>query len=61
MIRLRDFRDLTRHLPPDTVLGISFDEQLGADAIVLRTPDSKGGETVIDCGSLNAIEDDEEE
>lgn len=56
MITLRDFRDQTRHLPPESNLGISFDEESGTNVIALRTPDSTGGETLIDCGELTALE-----
>jgi hypothetical protein len=60
MITLQDFRDQTRHLPPGSKLGISFDEESGTNVIAIRTPDSQGGETVIDCGELPALEEDDE-
>ena len=59
MITLKDFRDLVRHLPPDTMLGISYDEEAGHDVIALRPADSRGGETVIDCGLLDAVDEEE--
>lgn len=60
MISLQAFRDHTRHLPPDTKLGISFDEESGTNVITLRAPDSNGGETVIDCGELEPMEENED-
>ena len=60
MITLHDFRDQTRHLPPDSVIGISWDEECGQGTIVLRDPDSKGAETVVDCGILEPVGSDEE-
>jgi len=56
MITLHDFRDLTRHLPPDSLIGISFDEDEGENVITLREPGSKGCETIITCGTLDAYE-----
>jgi len=56
MITLRDFRDLTRHLPPDSLIGISFDEEEGENVGAHREPGSKGCETIITCGSLEAYE-----
>ena len=56
MITLQDFRDQTRHLPPDTLMGISQDEDHGP-VIALRKPDSKGMENIVDCGELPVIED----
>ena len=60
MITLQTFRDQTRHLPPDTKLGISFDEESRTHVIALRTPDSNGGETIIDCGELEPTEEHED-
>ncbi len=60
MITLQDFRDQTRHLPPGSKLGISFDEVAGTNVVVIRAPDSQGVETVIDCGELPALEETDE-
>lgn len=60
-ITLKEFRDRTRHLPPDTKLGITWDRELGGQCVALRAPDSNGGETVIDCGELEPLEDDHED
>lgn len=57
MITLQEFRDQTRHLPPDTLMGISHDEEAGRAVVTLRATDSKGMENIVDCGELEAQEE----
>lgn len=61
MITLKDFRDQTRHLSPDTLLGLSFDDRLNENVITLRNTASKGMETIVECGLLDPVDCDEED
>jgi hypothetical protein len=42
------------------MLGISYDLAAECDVIALRTPDSTGAETVVNCGTLEPYEDETE-
>lgn len=60
MITLEKLLNLVEDLPPETLLGISFDDEIGCDVLAFRSPDSKGGETIVDCGTLDPYEDETE-